>query len=373
MLGFASVAAAEPEGSQLDPGSYPRTPSPPLGLAGTPAAGARLEGQRLAGFVIGPWDVDPTLIGGFANGADVIDGPETLAAELPPELAEVVLRHNVIDGFSTGRKAADKDLRITVLRFPDVPNASAAAAELGVAAAQRVEPGGPVSPAEVPGHPDTAAVGYPFVDQDGGESANVRAFTAHGQYVVVQRAGAVSGVEDATALVAATLDRQVPLLDQFPATPLMLLPTQPLDPTGLLARSLPVAPADVTAELPGVYDARAALHFQDDPVASATLFADAGVTNWVNGSVAVYEARDRDAAQRVVDEMAATAAEFGTHTDPVAGLPDSQCMTLQLPQDGDVTGYCLAVADRYVLETYDATPAESRQKVAAQYAILTHR
>lgn len=366
----AAVATAEPVDNPLDTGSYPTTPSAPLGLAGTPEAGARVEAQRLAAFVVGPWEVDPTLTKAFINSADVVDGAESLRSELPPELAEVGVRHNVIDGFTSGRGAADKELRITVLRFADPQTAGVAAADFADAAADLVQAAGPVVPAAVPGHPETSAVSYPFVDA-GRATTLVRSFTAHGPYVIVQRAGAVRGADDAAALVAAALDRQIPLLDEFVATPPALLPTQPLDPTGLLTRTLPVPPAEVTPEMPGVYDARATLHFEDDPIPAATLFADAGVTHWVNGLVSFYQTRDGQSAQQLSDHLVDQFVEYGAPADPVDGVPGSRCLTLDIPDLPDVRSFCSAVAGRYALGTYGESMAESQQQVAAQYAVLT--
>jgi hypothetical protein len=373
MVASAAVANAEPADGPLDAGGYPTTPSAPLGLAGTQQAGARTEAQRLAAFVVGPWEVDPTLTESFTNSADVVDGPDALRSELPPELAEVGVRHNVIDGFSSGRRGPGKELRITVLRFADPQAAGAAVSDFAEAAANSVQPDGPVTSAAVPGYPETPAVTYPFVDGSGRKSTLVRSFTAHGPYMIMQLAGAAGGAEDAAALTAAALDRQAPLLDRFVLTPPALLPAQPLDPTGLLARLLPVPPADATPDMPGVYDARATLHFEDNPIVSAGRFADAGVTNWVNGLVSFYEARDAQAAQQISDHRMDYFAEYGTPAEPVAGVPGSRCLTLDMPELPEVRSFCSAVAERYALDTYGESLSESQQQVAAQYAMLTSR
>lgn len=372
VLASSAVATAEPMEGQLDVGAYPTTPSPPLGIAGTMEAGARLEGQRLAAFVVGPWEVDPALSEGFLNGAVVIDGPGALQGDMPAQLAEVGVRHNVIDGFATGRRAEDKDLRITVLRFADPGVAGAAATDFAAAAAKGVDSDGPVTEISVPGHPETKAFSHPYVDELHGPTTRVRSFTAHGPYVVVQRSAAVAGADDAALLVAGTLDRQGPLIDQFQPLPPEQLAGQPLDPTGLLARALPVDPAQVTGALPGVYDARATLHFEDDPIAAAGMLAEAGVANWLNGPVSVHQARDLQGAQIIIDDLADAATEYATPADPVVGIPGSRCMTLQVPGVDDDWNYCLAVADRYALETYGDTLVEARQKIAAQSAILMH-
>ncbi len=53
----------------LDVGNYPTRPSAPIGTAGTPEIGAIVEGQRMANYVTGPWEVDPSLIGHYADSA----------------------------------------------------------------------------------------------------------------------------------------------------------------------------------------------------------------------------------------------------------------------------------------------------------------
>jgi len=49
----------------LDPGNYPTKPLAPMGAAGTPATGALLDAQRMADFVVGPWEVDPALAAAY--------------------------------------------------------------------------------------------------------------------------------------------------------------------------------------------------------------------------------------------------------------------------------------------------------------------
>jgi hypothetical protein len=346
------------------------TAEPPA-LAGTHEAGARLEGQRLADFVVGPWEVDPALTGMFERGAVVIDGPEALTAELPAEFGEIGMRHNVIDGFSSSRESPDKYLRNVVLRFADPATAGTAATEYSAVAADRTVPAGPVRPAVVPGHPEAAAVSNPADDSDGRRVTYVRAFTAHGPYVLYQLAMAVSGAEEAVALVAGTLDRQAPLIDQFSPTPPALLAGLPADPTGLLAKSLAVAGADVTAERPGVFAPRAALHFQEKPQLTAEAFAAAGMSNWVNGGVGVYETRDPAGARQLADAFAAESDQLGGL--PADAVPEAQwshCATFDFPDNPELSSYCIAVADRFVIETQGPALDVSRQKVAAQQKLL---
>jgi hypothetical protein len=53
--------------AQLDVGNYPTKPHAPLSVAGTPQSGAVIEGQRMANFTTGPWEVNSALTGFYAN------------------------------------------------------------------------------------------------------------------------------------------------------------------------------------------------------------------------------------------------------------------------------------------------------------------
>ena len=217
----------------LDVGNYPTKPSAPLGTAGTPEIGAIVEGQRMANFVIGPWEADPSLIGSYADSALVLKNATALNFVLPDALAGVAGRHNFVTGFSTARDGAGKVLRNAVLRFPDPPAATAAAKEFGEAAATEAVPSPPVQPAPIPGHPDAASFSHVS-----GQTTVVRAFTARGPYVLVQTAEAAAGLGTVTGLIARTLDQQGLLIDQFtPTDPKQRLGAH-LDVAGKFTRSI---------------------------------------------------------------------------------------------------------------------------------------
>ncbi|MGE0220127.1 DUF7373 family lipoprotein [Mycolicibacterium sp.] len=346
------------------------TPAVPAGAQ--PGSGARVEGQRLADFVVGPWEIDPTLIGVFDTSAAVIDGPATLEVEFPPELAEVAEQHSAIDGFSSARWSDQLELQNTVLRFADPGVAAAAATDLADALAGRQVPGGAVVPAPIPGHPQTRAYSNPVVEEDTGRTVTfVRAITAHGPYVLSQRAMAADGVATAATLVAGTLDRQAGLIDQFVPTPPPLLDGIPADPTGLLART--VARPTVDPELPGSYGPHGALHFQVDPVRAAPVFADAGVSTWARSLTGVYETRDPQAAQRVADVLVDGHVAVGEPSAPVAALPGSRCASLEFPTTGEWGSYCAAATGRYAVEADGATLAEAQQRLTEQAGLLAGR
>jgi hypothetical protein len=367
------AAGGPPPGSVdialLDVGNYPTRPSAPLGTAGTPEIGNIVEGQRMANYVTGPWEVDPSLIGSYADSAVVLKNAGALDFILPEALAAVGFRHNFVAGFYTARDATDgKMLRNAVLRFPDPPAAAAAATEFGATAATEAVLTPPVTPAPIPGHPEAASFSHTAErDQNVGLTV-VRAFTARGPYVLVQTAEATDGLETAAGLIAKTLDLQGQLIDQFNPTDPAKLAELPIDPTGLLARTLPINIDDASVTQRTVYEPRGALQLQTDPVRSAALFDKTGMIRQSNAATTVYEARDAQGAQGIADGFFAEVSATGTPVDPVKQLPNSRC--LDVSQGSVAAFYCLATADRYAIEAQSAQLRDAQQKTAAQYAML---
>jgi hypothetical protein len=93
-----------------------------------------------------------------------------------------------------------------------------------------------------------------------------------------------------------------------------------------LAKTLP-ASDEVVSAAEGEYSARAALHFQADPVKSAALFKDAGVVSVSLRGSMVFQTRSADAAARLIDELTTRASTAGaTEIQGVTGLPDAKCI-----------------------------------------------
>lgn len=355
----------------LDVGNYPTKPSPPLGSAGTAELGAIVEGQRMANYVTGPWEVDASLIRSYANSAVVLKNAAAVKFVLPEALAAPAARHDFVAGFYTAREDVDRQmLQNAVLRFPDPAAAAAAAQEFGAVAATEAVLIPPVAPAPIPGHPDTAAFSHTYEQPAKNLRWTVlRAFTAHGPFVLVQIAQATDSPNTASGLIAKTLDLQGPLIDQFTPTDAAKLADLPIDPTGLLARTLPVSPDDASVNQRTVYEPRGALQLQTDPPRTAALFDQAGMTHQANAATAVYEARDAHGAQVIADGFFAEVSAIGKPAAAVQQIPASRC--LDLSQGKVANFYCLATADRFTIEAQAAQLLDAHQKTAAQYAMLT--
>jgi hypothetical protein len=349
---------------KLDVGPYPTQPSQPLGVTGDPVRGVLAEAQRMANNVVGPWEADASLTDWFGFGAMVLLNAGDVANIGPEPFAAAAERHNLINGFVSARTAKDQKILLNaVLRFADVGSASAAAAEFGEIAATT---GTGVQRAEIPGHPDTVAASYTQTEGSTGKQwSAVRAFTPHGPYVFMQLAQAVDGMNPAIGLVAKTVELQGPTIDKFRATDPSEFADISLDPTGLLARTLPVPGKEATPIQNTTYEQRGALQFQSDPARSAKLFSDTATDLVAMAKTNVYQTKDAAGAKQIVDGFFAELQPTSQPAKPVTNLPDSRCLQLQ-----DKTFYCLGAADRYAIETTSQNLLDAQQQVAAQYAML---
>lgn len=349
----------------LDAGGYPTTPRSPLGTAGSASAGLINQAQLLANYVVGPWEVDSALKNPTAMGAVVMDNPGTLALVGLPELANSSAAQRFINGFASPRQADGESLLNAVLRFADPARAAAVVFELG-----RRIPGEPsqdtVRGITIPGVPEATATVYTFVSaQTNQRWYAVRAFTARGPYVLTQLAQSVEGSRAAAELVANTLTLQKVVIDQFRATDPAHFADIKLDPTGLLARTLPLPARDATSTLNARFGKRGALHFQNDPVRSGALFDRTIMDLAARAKTNVYRSANTEAAVEIVEDFSRQAeAAGGRHVDGVRFIPDSRCLRGQ----GDF--YCVAPADRFAIEVRSRSLEDAHQQAAAQYRLL---
>jgi hypothetical protein len=359
-----------PQGSidinQLDVGPYPTEPSPSLGVAGDPQRGGVIEAQRMANNVIGPWEVDSTLTATFGFGALVLDAAEAITLIGPAELAAAAGRHSFVNGFASARVAENQKMLLNaVLRFADEGSAAAAATDLGETALGQQGLDGPAQRVPIPNHPQAQANQFTTIDRQTGRWNAVRSFTPHGQYVLMQLAQATDGIDPATALVAKAIDLQVPAIDDFRATDLAEFADISIDPTGLLARTLPVSEQDAAGAQNATYEQRGALHFQSDPTRSARLFSETETDLVAMAKTNVYQTKDAEGAAGIVDGFYAELEPTSKPANPVKNMPDSRCLLLE-----DKAAYCLATADRYAIETSGPNLLDTQQQVAAQYVML---
>ncbi|KEP42290.1 hypothetical protein [Mycobacterium kansasii] len=355
----------------LDAGNFPTTPRAPLGVAGDAINGGWAEGRRLASAVVGPWEVDTDLIDYTQIDSGVVKDTDAVNAELGAPLGEALGGHNLVAGFSSSRHTEKgrpyKALLNMVLELASPADASAAAAAMAAKGAALTMPFAdhpvPTRPISIPRHPGTAALTYQWTalyPDPGAPGFSVTALSAHGQYVLAQTAISADNADVAARLIATTLDLQEPLIDRFKPTARDQLAQLPLDPDGLMARTVAPRPENESIS-DGIYDAHGALHLATgDPVHLAALFKSANVQQVAYVvETRVYQTPDAGGAARIVADMS------GPHqVGGISGMPKAKCFN-------EALGYwCVARAGRYAYEMQNEQEVALHQMMAAQYRML---
>jgi hypothetical protein len=379
-----SPAATAVNLSLLDPGHYPTKPRPPMGTAGSEQTGRLVEGRRMASYVVGPWQVDPELDAPPSGDVDVIDDYHQLGTKaMWPPIEAGAFGLPFIVGFlsqrQTGGSGQQKSLRNIVLRFADPGSASAAAQgffdhAMAMPRTPDVTPivTEPEQAVPIPGHPDTKAALLTF--QDGTQTVKeLTVSTSHGPYVLMQVVRCPAGPDCQAQLAARTLDFQLPLIDTFTPTDPAQFATLPLDPTGLVARTLPLPDDETTSTSGAAYQPPGALHFEDDPVKIGPVLKAAGVDYVAIGATTIYQARSPADAQKLEQDYsdAIAATPTAKTAQGVPGLPQSHCTLLPGAAGLVPHHWCVAAAGRYVIKTVARQLDTAHQQIAAQYRILT--
>jgi hypothetical protein len=146
----------------------------------------------------------------------------------------------------------------------------------------------PIRAVPILAHPE--ATGILLVHREGDQDIQeVIAVSAHGPYVLLQVARSAQGPDAAAAMAGRALDQQVPLIDRFAPADSAQFAGLPLDPSGLLARTLPLKPGQGTTMSDAAYDRPGALQLEDDPVAAGPALDAAGVDVASVSQATVYQ------------------------------------------------------------------------------------
>ncbi|CAJ1578332.1 DUF7373 family lipoprotein [[Mycobacterium] wendilense] len=360
----------------LDPGHHPTTPKPPLGAAGP--EGHLVEARRMAEALTQPFQVDPDLGtgGAISRGDGVIEDAVAVENVFPAPLPAGA-DHNFVAGFAVLRDnkgVQEKSLHNALLRFATPEDAAAAAEDMagrvrGSVTFFEMDTSFAAWPVAIPRYPESKGIAFELYSSQG-----VLALTTRGPFILGQSTLSIDGWEAAAELVADTLDKQIPMLDGFTPTPVDQLAELPLDPDGVLARTLPLPPEIDPGVSVGTYGPHGYLTYSADPVRDQELFEETGVTVIAKSGATVYQARDGAAAENLLDEFAERARnELGFRdSDGVVGLPEAVCFTRERTSATRRNQhYCLATADRYLMQILAANPYAARQMLAAQYLMLT--
>jgi hypothetical protein len=366
----------EPTLTLLQTGNYPTAPT----AAPPPNAGAAaiMEAQRMAEYVVYPWDVDPRLTEPDRLGLAVIKNPKALGyaildvdSNADDPVQTIASSNGFISGFATTRgtpaNAPGKHmgLYLIVMRFPDPDKATAAAAEFN---AHIPPPTGAsaVRPIPIPGHPEAQATTYVMDNGHIGVTSNV----AHGVFVFHVFAQTDDTADAAAATIAKTLDLQGPRIDQFQPTDPAQFASTNLDPTGMKVRTLQRQTPQATD---GVYTTAAELHLAagDNPQVAIDRFNTFGIDLISDGKAVVYRAKDADAANGFASTVAKDFAENATPKPAVPGFPGARCFTLNTAKEYEDTIQCVGTADRYVITVFSKQNNDAIQQISAQYLMLT--
>jgi len=358
----------------LMPGNYPTKPQAALGTAGSPEQGARVEAARMASAVVGPWEIDPKL-----SELVLPTGVFTTAQQLKALTtgAEAAGQHQFITAFISTRRNMDNTLSMVsgLLRFPDPAAAAQAARDMhALTLAPPTDEFGIQRVAmPVPDHPESLATGATSKNSfgDARTSGDVEVLTARGPFVLYEWAKTLDGTDAAMSMAKSALDKQISRVDGFSPTEASALPELVVDPTGLLAKTIP-GPLDGSG--PGAptnltFDRAGSLHFQTDPTSGSDLFDKAGMEVWASGQTGVYQTRDAQAAVEVANAFAEEMLNGGSAEAAVPNLKGSQCSKKQ--KLTVVLFNCFSTADKYVIEATAPQLVDAQQQSAAQYLMLT--
>ncbi|WP_433711900.1 DUF7373 family lipoprotein [Nocardia sp. CA-084685] len=381
LVGCATVmpgagVAGEADVRQFDIGPYPT--QPPSHLPVLSGLGyAQLEAARMADAVLSPHEVESRFNGGAIARAHTDAGSVT--EYLADAVVPVLQKYRFVLGFSAG--AADEvvplksaqtgthgrdGVTVTLLRFPDADAAKKAAAELDAA--------------DFGVSPDNVAVQLPKYS---GSFAHWRpsvptlgSVTPHGDFVINVLAD--SRQVDKDILIDRTqkyLDAEIPVLDQFRATPIGKFHSLQQDPDRILRRVLhdsgEIGPPDGQGEV--VYTARGYQNYLLDQEGRTRVIRDAGVDRVaVTASAYVFRTRDDAAARKfVIDSVNLGDPSRRRAVDPPDGVPDVACVEDQ-SNTSTLRFRCFTAYHRYVGFVLSEQLWSAQQRIAAQYAWMVN-
>ncbi|AZG46873.1 DUF7373 family lipoprotein [Gordonia insulae] len=377
--GSSSAADPSVDVAALDTGNYPTSPRPAFGTA-TQDDILQIEGQRMAQFIVVPFEIDPDLTN-TKMPTMVITGQNNLKGVLSDRPATVPANKALVGGFvttaSTQSARDQSSINNMVVRYLTPADAKAAAEQM---AAAMVGPG--TTRTTLPGLPDTLVL-----RSDEGGSPKMIAFTAHNNYVLYQWLKTPPEKQaELEPTIRKAIGLQTTLIDQFPATPTKAEAAA----RGIPGRSLPVIDQnhvliyalpytdeemrDAKKFVPGasvraVYGPRGIAHMSSDPVTDYSVLTKVGSTaNAVERST-VYRAETPEGATSIVDTFLASNRSKGwSDVASPAGLPNAKCQTIS--RNG-VRYFCIVQKGRYVGSVSSDRPDDAHKQISAQYVILT--
>lgn len=381
----ASSKAAEPpiDLKVLNTGKYPTSPRPPFPRS-TPANILQVEGQRMAEYIVVPFEIDQDLTNAKLP-TMVITGKNNMKAVMAPEPVDVPANDAVVGGYVATAGTPDSSLRAgnqrsinnMVVRYLTPADAGKAADQMAAASAKAEN----ATTTKIDGLPDTTVI-----KKDDGDKQTIMAYTPHNTYVLYQWYQTTTKQQDLlepTIKKAVTL--QGKLIDQFPATPTKaeakakgIEAKDPMiDQNKVLIYALPYSDEELkkstgmpSGSMRAVYGPRGMAMTSSDPVTDFNVLSEVGSTaNGVERST-VYRARDDAGAKKIVDTFVAAnrTQGMGNVAGP-QGLPIAKCQSKAVNES--TMFICLVQKGRYVGSVTSNNKADAYQQISAQYTILT--
>jgi hypothetical protein len=372
--------------STLDTGKYLTLPRK-FGQVASEQEGRMAEAIRMAEAVAEPSAIDPELAEDsvFAPLITPADVASNISATGDEVVSPVLAKYGMVSGHlrmgnnteldlsASQRPEQDlKSVMIMLVRFPDATAAKNAAVEMDAADFA-------VSPENVP----VPITKYPTAHGHWRPSNPSMASTlAHGDFVVhLLVANPTPNLETLTGLIERTFDQELGVLDRFQPTPVERIAKLPKDPDGVLGRLVDLTPGTEPALSATVasYGPIGARQVQNATEMKDKAFENAGVDKagvWIDkeaGGSTMLRARDHDAATTLMSKEIATDRGIDHPVDGVRGLVDAKCFALKPDSSMGSLGIkfeCYVPYDRYLAGTYGINDADTRQRAAAQYALL---
>ncbi|MCP2295571.1 hypothetical protein APR11_001989 [Nocardia amikacinitolerans] len=361
--------------SKLDVGNYQTEPKT-IGNAKNERQARSREAQRLADYVALPFEADPAyVVDAWFIQPHIVLNRKALGSLVINDTFDDVAKDLVagwVNSWSTGGgpDTPRRTMNIAVLMFPDANIAKAVGPALEHDDFTYNRDNEPV---QITKHPATTAHWRPGV-------SSIGSWTVHDRYVIFIKVVDDTAAPDLPSLVGHVermLDVQIPLLAKFEPTPAAELSRIPLDPEGLLGRTLPSHPERPhRAEPDGTYTGRGAATL----ISGTDLldeFERAEVDLVSFGDAVVFRSRTSKGAE-VLWELWQPSKHLESDevllTAP-SGVGDRAECYSDAPKEGSTLtpmNICVLQVDRYTVQAYGKQLQDVHQIISAQYVLLTH-
>ncbi|MGY4102220.1 DUF7373 family lipoprotein [Nocardia sp. R16R-3T] len=363
----------EPDVSKLDVGNYQTKPRQ-MGNAKSDKQARTREAQRLADYVALPYEADSSYVeDAWGIATHIVLNRKTLGSLVINDTFDDVAKDLVagwVNAWRTGGAQEDKrrTLSVAVLMFPDAQTASAVGPTLEHDDFTYNVDNQPVRIAQ----PNTNAHWRPGI-------SSVGSWTVHDRYVVYIKVVDDTSAPDLPALtsqVEKMLGVQLPLLDEFQPTSAAELSRIPLDPQGLLGRTIPSSPErPIRAEPDGVFSGRGTVSLMNAGQTTLPELEEHGVDLVSFGDAVVFRTKSLKDAEdlwakwqplKPDQKMIGAPAGLGEHVQCFADGVTEKNPTGSM-------NLCMFQVDRYVVQAFGKQPQDLHQKVCAQYVLLQSR